>query len=155
MRSERDIYCAYRFRRRVRSALGCRWLLFLFYLCYFAWIFLTHVNASLLDRIPALLAGPDAPPVAQHLTAKAGGLSAVLADQRDVGHVDRGFLFHDAALDIALGVRLRVPLDYLHALDDNLPILGFDDQHAPRLSPVFARENAYLVVLLNGRKSRH
>src|SRR5262249_49845184 len=68
-----------------------------------------------LDDVPALLAGPRTPSIAQNVIGKAGVLLTVLANDSDVRNMDWRFLLHNAAFDVALRVRTRVTFDHLNA----------------------------------------
>ena len=63
--------------------------------------------------------------------------------------VQRGFPLHHAALDVALRVGLGVPLDHVHAFDDEA-VLVRDDAHDPAaLAAVLPGRHDDVVVLSN------
>src|SRR5436305_4823684 len=97
----------------------------------------------------AALAHPDAAPVVEPLAAEPRGLPALRADDLQVGDLDRRLAFEDAPLDPLVGVRPRVPLDHVHALDDGLALAGEDPQDPAAGAAVLARRDEHLVVLLH------
>src|SRR5262245_8201218 len=109
----------------------------------------------LLDDVPALLAGAGPPSIAQHLVRDSRMLLAVLADDGDVGNMDRRFLFDDAALDVALRIRPGVPLDHLDALDHDLLVFRHHNQHAARFAAILAAQNEHFVILFDWRQCGH
>ena len=80
---------------------------------------------------------------------------AVLADDSDVGDVDRSFFLNDTALDVALRIRPRVAFDHLDAFDHDLLIFRNDDQNASGFASILATQDVDLVVLLDCRHCRH
>jgi hypothetical protein len=51
-----------------------------------------------------------------------------------------------AALDLALRIRLGVPLDEIHALDDEPVLRRHDLEHASALAPVLTGDDHDVVV---------
>src|SRR6476646_5996518 len=73
------------------------------------------------------------------------GRLAVLADDRDVGQVDRR-LFRDDAAFLGLGL-LLVALDEIDATDQRLVVVGTHLEHLAGAAPVAARQHDDLVAL--------
>ena len=73
--------------------------------------------------------------------------AALGAQQLDVRRMQRRFPLDDAALDIALRIRLRVALDHVHAFHDEPVLRSHHFQHAPLLAAVLARDDEDVVVL--------
>src|SRR5262249_24320218 len=107
------------------------------------------------DNVPALFARACSAPIAENLTGHAGVLLAVFANDSNIGNVDRSFLFHNAALNVALRVRTRMALDHLDAFDDDLLILRYNDQDTPGFPAILSAEDENLVILFNRRNRRH
>jgi len=99
----------------------------------------------------ALLAGAGAPAIGKNLIPDARMLLAVLADNRDVGNMDWGFLLDDTAFDIPLWVGTRVPLDHLDAFNHDLLVSRHHDQDPACLATVFATKNEHLVIFFDWR----
>src|SRR5688572_14512060 len=76
----------------------------------------------------------------------AGRLAALGAHELDVARVQRALAFHDPALDVLLRIRLRVPLDDVHAFDDEAVLHGEHFQHSPALAAVLPGRHHDLVV---------
>src|SRR6478752_597196 len=82
--------------------------------------------------------------IRMNLETYAGRL-AVLADDRDVGQVDRRLFRDDAAL-LGLGL-LLVTLDQVDAADQRLVVVGTDLEHLAGATTVAARQHDDLVAL--------
>src|SRR6185436_3473115 len=94
-------------------------------------------------------ADPDSAAIRQYLAAHADAFLTVLAHDGHIGNVDGRFTLHDAALDILLGVRPRVALDHLNALDDNPLLVWNNNQDATRLAAILTAQYGHFVVLLD------
>src|SRR5262249_59348514 len=99
-----------------------------------------------LDDVSALLARPRAASITQNLIAQPRVLFAVLANDGDIRDVDWRFLFHNAAFDVALRVRARVPLDHLNAFDHDFLVLRQNDEHAAGLLSVLSPQYEDLPI---------
>jgi hypothetical protein len=70
--------------------------------------------------------------------------------------VQAGLALDQASLDLTLRVRLRMPLDDVHALDNEAVLVRDDLQHAPALAAILAGDHHDVVVLPNRCiESRH
>ena len=87
----------------------------------------------------------------QRLAADAGPLAALPAHDLDVAGVDGRLALGDAALDVALRVGPRVPLDEAHSLHDHPVLLGQDLEDLALLAGVAAGDHQHGVVLLEAR----
>src|SRR6202008_701496 len=87
--------------------------------------------------------------IRQNRVTNAGVLAAASANHHDVGNVDGCFLFHDAALDVLLGIRPGVALYDRDVFHDHAVGLGVDRQHPPALACVAPSDHADLVALAN------
>src|SRR6185503_15572542 len=95
-------------------------------------------------------------PVVQTLVTDPAGLVTLLAQHHQIRDRDGGLLLDDPALDLLLRVRLRVPLDHVHAFDEGAVLLRVHAQDAPALSLVLACDDQDRVVPSNvPRDDRH
>src|SRR5262249_20613637 len=108
-----------------------------------------------LDDVSALLARPRPSSITQNLIAQPRVLFAVLANDGDIRDMDWRFLFHNAAFDVALRVRARVPLDHLNAFDHDFLVLRQNDEHAAGLPAVLSAQDENFVILFDWRHRRH
>ena len=106
------------------------------------------VATDLRDRLS--LGDRSTQPVALHLVPDARHLAALGAQQLDGARVERALTFDDAALDVALRIRLRVTLDGVHALDDHTVLGGDDAEDPPPLPAILARCDHDVVVAADG-----
>src|SRR5438105_1154721 len=116
---------------------------------------LSSVLSYSFNRTPTFLACSHAPAVRQDFACKTCMLLAVFADDGDIRNMNRSFLLNDSALDVALGIRARVTLDHLNALDHDLLVLRDDDQNAASLPAVLAAKNVNLVIFFDCGHCRH
>jgi hypothetical protein len=113
------------------------------------WLFLAHCDASLLlDRTSALLAGTDGSVISKNLVFDPRVFPAVLADQSDVGQIDRRFFLDNSTLDVSLGIGAGMPFNDLNTLDYDFSHRRLHDQNPPCFSTILATEHINLVVLL-------
>src|SRR5882724_9399004 len=97
----------------------------------------------------ALATDPVLLAVLEHLARDPDRLVALRADDHQVRDVDRGFALDDAALDVLRGVRLRVLLDEVDALDDRPHLRGVDPQHlaaGPLLAALAGDDEDHVVL---------
>jgi len=108
-----------------------------------------------LNGVPALLACPHTPAIGQNFVCDARVLFAVLANNGDIRDVNRRFFLDDAAFDIALRIRTRVPLDHLNAFDHDLLVFRYHDENAAGFSAILSAEDEDFVILFDWRYYRH
>src|SRR3712207_1086181 len=105
------------------------------------------------DLLAALAADADLRAVAVDL--EAGPRRAVLrAQEGDVGHVERHVLVDDPALHRHPG-RALVLLGEVHALDDDLVLVGQGTHDGALLALVLAGEHAHAVALADLHATHH
>src|SRR5690606_37993144 len=83
----------------------------------------------------------------EHLETNAFTLARGLVEQHDVGYVDRRLALDDAAGDVRLRIRLRVALDDVDVLDDDL--VAGHAHNLTLLALVGAGDDDHLVTLAN------
>src|SRR5439155_1566156 len=80
---------------------------------------------SFLDLLPAPLADPHLRAISQVAVADSSGAAALRADHHHPAAIDRCLFLYDTALGHLLR-RFGVPFDHVHALNDDLTVLGQD-----------------------------
>jgi hypothetical protein len=74
---------------------------------------------------------------------------AISTNQSDVGNVDGSLLLENAASDLLVGIRPRMPLDHVDMLHEEAGPPRFDIQHSPGLALIAAGQYLYFVVPAN------
>src|SRR5206468_10084729 len=99
-----------------------------------------------------LPANPDLAPVAENLVPDTRLRTALGAHELDVARVQRRLALDDAPLDLAAGIRFGVPLDHVHAFDDQAVLVRQHFQDAATLAAILPADDEYVVVLPQRRR---
>src|SRR5688572_5343831 len=102
-------------------------------------------SASRVNRFAGRAEHAHLAPVLERLEADALALVRSRVEQHHVGNVDRSLALDDAARLVGLGVRLRVALDEVHVLHDDLVVEHAQD--LALLTLVLAGDHDYLITL--------